>query len=139
MVKLFDSTFVLGSVLVVAALAIAAAALTRDDLPVIGTGTGALLAVAVLGIAGCAVAGISQAPALGWTSPSVILGAGLGLVALVLIVAGLLGWTAVLQPLAQYVLGQAHPVAPATTAIFGLALVIGAKWVIATLLAATAR
>lgn len=139
MVKLFDSTFVLGSLLVIAALALAAAALARDDLPVIGTGTGALLGVAVLGIAGCAVAGISQAPALGWTSPAVLLGAGLGLVALLLIVAGLLGWSGVLQPLAQYVPSRAQPVAPASTAIFGLALVIGAKWVIATLLAATSR
>ena len=138
MVKLFDSTFILGSVLVVAALVVAAAAISRDDLPVIGTGVGALLAVAALGVAGCAVAGISQAPALGWTAPTVLLGAALGLAALLVIAAGVLGWSAVLEPIGQFVPGRAKP-APVTTAIFALALLIGAKWVIATLMAAMTR
>jgi hypothetical protein len=139
MVKLMDSNFVLGSALVVAALLVAAAAITRDDLPIIGTGAGALLAVAALGIAGCAVAGISQAPVLGWTSPIVIVGTVLGVLALLVITAGLAGWTGVLAPIAQFVPGHTAAVAPATTATLALAVVIGVKWAIAIAMAATAR
>jgi len=54
MVKPFDVTFFPGTLLVVATLVIADAALTRDWLPVIGAGRGALLAVAVVGMAACA-------------------------------------------------------------------------------------
>jgi hypothetical protein len=139
MVKLFDSTFILGSVLVVAALVVAAAAITRDDVPVIGTGLGALLAVAALGMAGCAVAGISQAPGLGWSSLPVIVGAALGLLAVLIIAAGVFGWSGILAPIAPFVPVRAAPVAPVTSAIFALAMLIGVKWVIATLLAAIAR
>jgi hypothetical protein len=139
MVKLFDSNFLLGSVLVLAALGVAAVALTRDDLPIIGTGVGALLVVAVIGMAGCAVAGISQAPALGWTAPTILLGTTLGIVALLIIAAGVFGWSGVLQPIAQLVPGQATTPAPATTAIFALAVLIGVKWLIGIGMAATAR
>jgi hypothetical protein len=139
MVKLFDSTFNLGSVLVVAALIVAAAAIARDDLPVVGSGVGALLAVAVLGMAGCAVAGISQAPALGWTSGTVLIGTALGVLALVIVAAGAFGWTSLLAPVAPFVPGRSAPVAPATTAIFALALLIGVKWVIAIVMAAANR
>ena len=67
MVKLFDATFMLGTVLVVLAVGIAVAAITREDLPLVGTGVGALIAVAVVGMVACAVAGVSQAPIAGWT------------------------------------------------------------------------
>jgi hypothetical protein len=139
MVKLFDSNFLLGSVLVLAALGVAALALTRDDLPIIGTGVGALLVVAVIGMAGCAVAGISQAPALGWTAPTIILGSALGIVALLIIAAGVFGWGGVLQPIAQLVPGQVTTSAPATSAIFALAVLIGVKWLIGIGMAALAR
>ena len=65
MVKLFDTTFFAGSFLVLAALAVAFLALTRSELPLVGTGVGALIAVAVIGMAGCAVGGISQAATAG--------------------------------------------------------------------------
>ena len=139
MVKLFDSTFILGSVLVIAALGVAALAITRNDLPLIGTGVGALLAVGVIGMAGCAVGGISQAPTLGWTAPTIVLGTVLGIVALLIIAAGVFGWSGVLQPIAQFVPGQVTTPAPVTTAIFALAVLIAVKWVIAIGMAATAR
>jgi hypothetical protein len=139
MVKLFDSNFLVGSVLVLAALCVAALALTRDDLPIIGTGVGALLVVAVIGMAGCAVAGISQAPALGWTAPTILLGSALGIVALLIIAAGVFGWSGVLQPIAQLVPGQVTTPAPATSAIFALAVLIGIKWLIGIGMAVTTR
>ena len=140
MVKLFDSTFVLGSALVIASLVVAALALTRDDVPVIGTGALALVAVAVIGMAGCAVGGISQAPTIGWTAPTIIFGTVLGGAALLVIAAGLLGWATVLDPIARFVPGQAAALAtPARTAIFALAVLIGVKWLVAIGMAATTR
>jgi hypothetical protein len=139
MVRLFDSTFILGSVLVVVALAIALAAVMKVDLPVIGTGTGALLAVAVIGMAGCAVGGISQAPTLGWTAPTVIFGTVLGVAALLVIGAGLFGWTPVLEPIARFVPAQFGPATGAQTAIFALAALIGVKWIVAIGMALLAR
>jgi hypothetical protein len=140
MVKLFDSTFVLGSALVIASLVVAALALTRDDVPVIGTGALALVAVAVIGMAGCAVGGISQAPTIGWTAPTIIFGTVLGVAALLVIAAGLLGWTSVLDPIARFVPGQAAAlVTPARTAIFALAVLIGVNRLVAIGMAATTR
>lgn len=139
MVKLFDATFITGSVLVLVALGVAFLALTRDELPVIGTGVGALLAVAVIGMAGCAVGGISQAPTLGWTAPTILFGTVLGIAALVIIAAGVFGWTPVLEPISRVVPFQAGVATPVSTAIFALAVLIAVKWVVAIGMAATAR
>ena len=139
MVKLFDTTFLTGSALVLLALGVAFLAITRDQLPIIGTGVGALLAVAAIGMAGCAVGGISQAPALGWTAPTIVFGTVLGLVAILIIAAGVFGWTPVLEPIARFVPGQAAVATPVTTAIFALAVLIAVKWVVAIGLAVAAR
>jgi hypothetical protein len=139
MVRLFDATFMVGSLLVMAALVVAVLALTRDDLPLIGTGRGALIAVAVIGMAGCAVGGISQAPILGWTAPTIVLGIVLGTLALLIVAAGIFGWSSVLQPIAQFVPVQAAAVTTVRTAIFALAVLIAAKWVIAIGMAAIAK
>ena len=140
MVKLFDATFFLGTVLMAATLLIAYAALTRDSLPVIGVGRGALLAVAVVGMAACAVGGISQAPTLGWTDPTIILGSVLGVVALVVLGAGLFDWQAVLDPISGFVPSRAGEASQTVrVAIVALAGVVGIKWVIAVGMAALAR
>ncbi len=139
MVRLFDATFMLGTVLVLVALGLAVAAVARDDLPLIGTGVGALIAVAVIGMAGCAVGGISQAPVAGWTSPTIILGVVLGVLALVVVAAGVFGWTGVLRPVAQLVPGQSGAFAPARVAIVALSALIAVKWLIATAMAAVAK
>jgi hypothetical protein len=140
MVKLFDTTFFLGTIMVIVALVIAYAALTRDSLPVIGVGRGALLAVAIVGMAGCAVAGISQAPAIGWTDPVIILGSALGVVTLVVIGAGLFGWHGVLQPIAGFVPARTGAVDQTVrVAIVALSAMVGLKWAIAVAMAAFAR
>jgi hypothetical protein len=139
MVKLFDTTFLTGSALVLLALGVAFLAITRDQLPIIGTGVGALLAVAAIGMAGCAVGGISQAPALGWTAPTIVFGTVLGLVAILIIAAGVFGWTPVLEPIARFEPGQAAVATPVTTAIFALAVLIAVKWVVAIGMAVAAR
>ena len=139
MVKLFDSTYILGSVLVLAAVAIAVAAVTRDELPLIGTGVGALIAVGVVGMAACSVAGIAEAPALGWTAPVIVIGSVLGVAALAIVLAGLLGWTGLLAPVAQLVQSGSTPVPAARTATVALAAVIVLKWLVGTAMAVVAR
>ena len=139
MVRLFDTTFMLGTVLALVALGVAVAAVTRDDVPLVGTGVGALIAVAVIGMAGCAVGGISQAPVAGWTSPTILLGSVLGVVALVVVAAGVFGWTGILEPVAQLVPGQDGTFAPARVAIVALGALIAVKWVIATAMAVVAN
>jgi hypothetical protein len=138
-VRLFDATFMFGTLLVVVALGVAVAAVTRDDLPLIGTGVGALIAVAVIGMAGCAVGGISQAPVVGWTSPTIILGIVLGVAALVVVAAGVFGWTGVLQPVAHLVPGGGSTLTPARTAVLALGALIAVKWLVATAMAAAAQ
>ena len=127
MMRLLDTTFTLGTVLVLAAVGIAVAAVTRDDLPLVGTGVAALVAVALFGMAGCAVAGISQAPVAGWTSPTMLLGVVLGLVALVVVAAGVFGWTDVLEPVVSLVGINATTVTPARTATAVLGTLIAAE------------
>jgi len=139
MVKPFDTNFFIGSILVIAALSVAFLAMTRSELPIVGTGVGALLLVGVLGMAGCAVAGISQAPTLGWTAPVIVLGTVLGVAALLVIAAGIFGWSGVLQPISAFVPGGATATNPTTTAVFALAAIIAAKWVIGIAMAVTAR
>jgi hypothetical protein len=140
MVRLFDTTFIVGALLVIAALVIAIAALTRESLPIIGVGRGALVAVAIAGMAGCAVAGISQASSLGWTDTMILLGSVLGVVALLVVAAGLFGWDGVLQPVAGFVPSRAGDVDQTVrVAIAALSAVIGLKWVIGIAMAAFAR
>jgi len=139
MVKLFDTTFLSGSALVLLALGVAFLAIRGEPLPIIGSGVGALLAVAVIGMAGCAVGGISQAPALGWTAPTIVFGTVLGIVAILIVVAGVFAWTPVLEPIARFVPGQAGVATPVTTAIFALGVLIAVKWVVAIGMAIAAR
>ena len=139
MVRLFELTYLAGTLLVAVALAVAVAAVTRDDLPLVGTGAGALIAVALVGMAGCAVGGISQASVQGWTSPAIVLGVVLGLLALLIVAAGLGGWDTVLQPVAAIVPGDASGRSPLQLAIYGLGLLILVKWFVATGMAVVAR
>jgi hypothetical protein len=139
MIRFADPAYWFGSALAAVALIVAAAAIARGELPLLGGATGALLAVALLGIAGCAIGGISQAPGVGWSAPTIVVGTVLGVAAAALIVAGLFGWTAVLQPVAAVLSWPIESTPPARIALVGLAIVIAAKWLIATAMSAFAR
>lgn len=138
MVRFLDGTFLAGTALVLIALVIGAAAVTRADIPIVGNGAGALLLVAVVGMAACAVGGISQAPTLGWTAPSILLGAALGLLALAIVAAGLLGWSAVLQPIAGLLPAGEASAMPVRAATVALAALIAVKWLVAVAMAVLA-
>ena len=140
MVKLFDGTFLAGTLLVALAVAIALMAAAGRELPWVGVGRGALIAVALVGMAGCAIGGIGQAPSIGWTHPVTIIGILLGIVALAVIGAGLFGWSTVLQPVSGLVPGSTPAGLDETlrVALIALAGVIVIKWVVALGLATTA-
>lgn len=127
--KPFDPSFFVGLLFVVASVAVAAVAVTGRALPVIGTGRGALIAVAVIGMTGCAIAGISQTTAFGWTHPVMILGSAFGLVALAVIAAGIFRWDGIVRPIASLAPGGA--LVAATTeqlALVAIAAVIATKF-----------
>ncbi|HEU4672276.1 MAG TPA: hypothetical protein VFS32_05190 [Candidatus Limnocylindrales bacterium] len=138
MVRLFDGTFLAGTALVVVALAVAAAAVARADIPIVGNGAGALLLVAVVGMAACMVGGISQAPTVGWTAPSIMAGTALGLLAIAIVAAGLLGWAAVFQPIAGLLPSAEPAVMSIRAATVVLAALIAVKWLVAVAMAVLA-
>jgi hypothetical protein len=103
--KPFDTAFFVGLLFVLSALALASLAINGRALPIVGAGRGALIAVVMIGMAGCAIAGISQTTTFGWTHPVMILGSVLGVVALAVIAAGILGWDGILRPVATLMPG----------------------------------
>lgn len=143
MVGPFDASFLTGVVLVVLALGVAYGAMVDPDLPIVGSGRGALLAIAVLGMAGCSVGGLSQAPVLGWSHPYIVVGSVLGVVALVVIASGFLEWDLVLRPVAQLVPGRfaadASAVQLAIVALAGVIVMKALIGVVHTLLATPSK
>ena len=66
--------------------------LTGRDVPILGNGAGALLALGIIGMAMCALSGIGTVQGtLGWTHPLTIVGSILGVAALLVVVLPLLG------------------------------------------------
>jgi hypothetical protein len=127
----FEASFFLGLLLAVTAIVVAARAASGGTLPLVGSARGALIAVAIIGMSGCAVAGISQATTLGWTHPLIIVGSAFGVVALAVIAAGVFGWDGIVRPAVALVPGGA--LAAATTeqlALVAIAALIGAKFLI---------
>jgi hypothetical protein len=124
-------SFVLGTVGVVITLWLAWMALTSESVPIVGTARGALIAVAIVGMAACAIGGIGQAPIIGWTHPITIFGIVVGVLALVLAGAGIFGWDALVRPAAGVVpLGSAIAATTERLAIGLLAALIAIKWIV---------
>jgi hypothetical protein len=124
-------SFAIGTVGVVITLWLAWMALTTESVPFVGTARAALIAIAIVGMAACAVSGIGQAPIIGWTHPITIFGIVVGVLALVLAGAGIFGWDALLRPAAGVVpLGSAIAATTERLAIGLLAALIAVKWIV---------
>ncbi len=66
--------------------------LTARDVPIVGNGSGALLALGIIGMAMCTLSGIGTVQStLGWTHPLTIAGSILGVAALLVVALPLLG------------------------------------------------
>lgn len=65
--------------------------MTGRDVPIVGNGAGALLALGIIGIAMCSLSGIGSVQGtLGWSHPLTIIGSILGVAALLVVVLPLL-------------------------------------------------
>ena len=65
---------------------------TGRDIPIVGNGAGALLALGIIGIVMCALSGIGTVqPTLGWTHPLTIAGSILGVLAVLVVSLPLFG------------------------------------------------
>lgn len=125
-------SFALGTITTIVCLALAYVAATSNSVPVVGTVRATLIAMAVIGMAGCAIAGVGQAPTIGWTHPISIIGIVLGVLALAIVAAGLVGWDGFFTPIAS-ILPAPYAVVLTTErlAVISLALVVGVKWLVA--------
>lgn len=66
--------------------------LTGRDVPIVGNGAGALLALGIIGLAMCTLGGIGTVQGtLGWTHPLTIIGSILGVLALLVVALPLFG------------------------------------------------
>ena len=127
----FEASFFIGLLFVIAAVAVAARAITGSSLPLVSSDRGALIAVAVIGMAGCAIAGVSQAAPLGWTHPVIVVGSILGVVALAVLAAGVFGWDGIVRPVGA--LAPGGTLAAANTeqlALVAITALIAVKFVI---------
>lgn len=123
--------FILGTVGVAVTLWLAWMALTNESVPIVGSARGALIAIAIVGMAACAISGIGQAPTIGWTHPITIFGIVVGILALVVAGAGIFGWDAIVRPAAGVIpLGTAIAATTERLAIGLLAALIAVKWVV---------
>jgi hypothetical protein len=105
------------------------AALTNSSLPFLGVGRGPLIALTVLGLTMCALAGGFYTQ-LGVAHPATIAGMILGLAAAAIVVSAFAGWTGILQPVADALGGSAAGVTMDRAAIVALGGVMAVKWVI---------
>jgi hypothetical protein len=85
-----DSIISLALSLLAAALVLMV--LTERDVPIVGNGVGALLALGLIGVTICTLIGLGPArSALGWTHPLTIVGSILGVLAVLMVALPLLG------------------------------------------------
>ena len=112
------------------AAAIVLAAARGEPAPVVGDGTGAIIALWVLGSAMCALGISSMRGRFGWRSN--LAGTPLGLLATVLLLSGIFGWPLLLRPIAD-ALGGSQTVPLARAAIVGVGAVMVLKWAISWL------
>jgi hypothetical protein len=123
--------FVIGTIGVAVSVWLAWAALTNESVPIVGSARGALIAIAIIGMAACAVSGIGQAPTIGWTHPISIFGIVFGVLALAIAGAGLFGWDALVRPAAGVIpVGTAIAATTERLAIGLLAALIVVKWIV---------
>jgi hypothetical protein len=137
MFRTFDGTFWIGTLFVALALGIVVATMRSVEIPVLGSGRLALLAVGLLGLAACMTVGNVSAPGgasefIDWTRPTGAFGAAFGLAAMAIVVVGLIGFEPVFRPVAQFVPAAVAAGEGATQrlAIVALGAIIAVKWLL---------
>jgi hypothetical protein len=137
MFRTFDGTFWVGTLFVAVALGIVIATMRSVDIPILGTGRLALLAVGLVGLAACTTVGNVTAPGgpsefVDITRPTGAVGAAFGIAAMAIVVLGLIGIEPVFRPLAGLVPTAVAAGEGATQrlAIVALGVIIALKWLV---------
>jgi len=120
---------ILATLLGIPAAIIVVTAANGSGAPLVGDGAVALVALWILGSAMCAFGISAMRERFGFTRPN-LLGMPLGILATALVLSGLLGWPALLSPIADALGVQGADALP-RAAIVGVGLVMLAKWMIA--------
>lgn len=123
---------IVATIVGVPAAAIVLAAANGTSLPIVGAGAGAVIGVWVLGSVMCALGMSSMRERYGILRAD-LLGMPLGSLATVLLLSALLGWTFLLQPIADGMRGSGQPVTLERAAIVGVGAIMALKWGIAWL------
>ena len=123
---------ILATLVGIPAAAIVLAAVNGTSLPIVGDGTGAIIALWILGSIMCAFGIASMRDRFGLAKADLV-GLPLGLLATALLLSGILGWTLLLQPIADAMAGPGGTVSLQRAAIVGAGGVMVAKWAIAWL------
>ena len=120
---------ILATLLGIPAAIIVVTAADVSSAPLVGDGALALVALWILGSAMCAFGISAMRERFGFARTNLV-GMPLGIVATTLVVSGLLGWPALLSPIANALGGQGTD-ALTRAAIVGVGLVMLVKWMIA--------
>lgn len=123
---------VVATIVGIPAAVIVIAALNGSEAPVVGSGTGAVLALWVLGSIMCAQGIVSMRDRFG-LGHAFAIGAPFGFAALALIVSALAGWSLLLQPIADSMRGSGPVVSLDRAAIVGVGAIMLVKWAVAWL------
>jgi len=121
---------ILATLLGIPAAIIVVTAAYGSGAPLVGDGAVALVALWILGSAMCAFGISAMRERFGLARPN-LLGMPLGILATALVLSGLLGWPALLSPIADALGVQGGADALTRAAIVGVGLVMLAKWMIA--------
>ena len=123
---------ILATLVGIPAAVIVLAAVNGTSLPIIGDGTGAVIALWLLGSVMCAFGIGSMRDRFGLARADLV-GLPLGLLATALLLSGVFGWALLLQPIADAMAGPAGSVSLQRAAIVGVGVLMVAKWAVAWL------
>lgn len=121
----------LASLIGVVIVTIAYLSLTGSQIPLLGSERAAFVAIAVLGFAMCVASGIGGRSSTGRFGLTSILASVLGVLALVVIVSVIAGWSAILDPVGQVVYRGSASID--RIGIVSLTAIIGVMWFLSTL------
>ena len=126
----FNSGPIVATIFGIPAMAIVVAALNDASLPIVGSGTGALVALYILITVMCGQ-GIASMNGRFGALRSFLVGGPLGILASAFFLSAFFGWTPLLTPIANAMAGSGPAVSLDRAAIVGVGAVMIVKWAIA--------
>ena len=107
------------------------AVLTNSPIPLLGSDRATFIALIILGTTMCALGGVGRAPSrYGWTHPVTLFGIVVGIVAMLLAAAVLVGQPAFLDPIATIVGRTSVDAGHDRPAIVVLGVLMAIKWLV---------